>query len=277
MPFYRRQTEMESPLTNITCAQTDFLKEHPGGPDVLLQLGGSDGTTVYDQYHHPGLVGETLSAEANIGHIEPGSVPQSFPSTTPQARSAKPETLLPPLNSILNLDEIEKIAEKILAPNAWAYYASAADDEVTKEENRSAYQRVMIRPRLLRDVEVIDTRTAILGYPCSLPIFVAPAALAKLGHPEGECALAAGAGYEDLIQVVSTVSSWPIEAIMAARVRKDQPVFFQLYVNKNRKISEALIRKAENVGVKAIWVTIDSPVMGKREQDERVKTIVQVC
>jgi L-lactate dehydrogenase (cytochrome) len=135
---------------------------------------------------------------------------------------------------------------------------------------------VYLRPRILRNVEQIDTRASILGFPCTLPVFVSPAAMAKLAHPAGECAIAAAAGREGLIQVVSTASSMPVEKVMAARTRDDQPVFFQLYVYRDLEKSKALIARAERAGVKALWVTVDSPVMGKRERDERVKAAVQV-
>ena len=78
------------------------------------------------------------------------------------------------------------------------------------------------------------------------------------------------------MQVVSTSSSVPIEDIMNARVDKEQPVFFQLYVNQNINKSKALIRRAEQAGVKAIWITVDSAVIGKREQDERIRAKVSV-
>jgi L-lactate dehydrogenase (cytochrome) len=279
-PHQNKTTELSSCLTNIV-TQKDFLEEHPGGAKIILQYAGSDATAAYDQYHLPNVVEETLSAAAKLGRIEPDSMAQTTSSVTSQPNSSssnmtKTQAVRPPLDSILNLDDIEKTAEKCLAPNAWAYYASAADDELSKDNNRRAYQKVTIRPRLLRDVSSIDTRTAILGYPCSLPIFVSPAAMAKLAHPEGECAIAAGVGAEDLIQVASTSSSWPIEKIMEARVHKDQPVFFQLYVHKDRQRAETLSRKAERAGAKALWVTIDTPVMGKRERDERVMATIQV-
>ena len=128
----------------------------------------------------------------------------------------------------------------------------------------------------MRNVERADTRTTILGEKASMPVFVSPAALARLAHPEGECAIAAGVGNEGLIQVVSTSSSMSIESIMSARVSNDQPVFFQLYVNKDIEKSKATIRRAEKAGVKALWITVDSPVIGKRERDERVKAQIQV-
>ena len=177
---------------------------------------------------------------------------------------------------MINLDDFEKVAEEHLVPNGWNYYVSAADDEISKEANRTAFQKIYLRPRVMRNVEFVDTKTTILGEKTSMPVFVSPAALARLAHPEGECAIAAAVGKEGLIQVVSTSSSMSIESVMEARVSKDQPVFFQLYVNNDLEKSKAAIRRAEKAGVKALWVTVDSPVIGKRERDERHKAQIQV-
>ena len=100
--------------------------------------------------------------------------------------------------------------------------------------------------------------------------------MAKFAHPKGECAIASGVGKEGVIQVVSTSSSMSIEDIMQARASNNQPVFFQLYVNRDIEKSKILIRRAEKAGVKAIWITVDSAVIGKRERDERLKAEVNV-
>jgi L-lactate dehydrogenase (cytochrome) len=252
-----------------------FLDEHPG-----------DATADYCLYHAPELVEQILPVAAHLGPVDPGSITPSRTTATAGLglqiagsegeKEACPVISLPPLRNLISLDDFERVAEAHLAPNAWAYYSSAADDELTKRQNRRVFQRVYLRPRILRNVGDIDTRASILGHPSTLPIFVCPAAMAKLGHPDGECAIAAAAGHEGLIQVVSTASSIPIEKIMGARTRDDQPVFFQLYVFKDLEKTKALIRRVERAGVKALWVTVDAPVIGKRERDERVKATVQV-
>jgi len=101
--------------------------------------------------------------------------------------------------------------------------------------------------------------------------------LAKLAHPEGECALARAAGKEGLAQVLANGSSIPIENVRMSGVKEDQPLFCQLYVNRDIRRSENHIRRAEKAGASAIWLTVDSPVVGKREMDERVNLAVQVC
>lgn len=130
----------------------------------------------------------------------------------------------------------------------------------------------MFRPRVLRPVQDVDTRTSILGIPTSLPLFVAPAAMARLAHPDGELALARGAKAEGILQSISTNASYPIHEIVesVSSMESPQPWFLQLYVNKNHKQTEELLVQAVKLGVSAIFLTVDCPVVGKREADERI-------
>ena len=109
-----------------------------------------------------------------------------------------------------------------------------------------------------------------------MPIYTSPVGLAKLVHPAGKCAIAAAAGKKAIIQIVNTVSSIPIETIMDARVSHSQPLFWQLYVDRDLKKSEDFIKRVEKAGVKSIWLTVDSPVVGNRESDERAKGVADV-
>ena len=211
--------------------------------------------------------------DAYLGEVDPATVSKAV---TKAVRTRDVLTENTHLSSIINLNDFEHVAKQSLSPNAWAYYSSGSDDEISKQMNRKAFQNISLRSRVLRNVEEINTSTMILGQKTSMPVFVSPAAMAKLAHPLGECAIASGVGKEGLIQVVSTSSSMSIEDIMSARVEKEQPVFFQLYVNRDINKSKALIRRTEQAGVKAIWITVDSAVIGKREQDERIRAKVTV-
>jgi L-lactate dehydrogenase (cytochrome) len=178
---------------------------------------------------------------------------------------------------ILNLKDFELAAEKRVTAAAWAYFESAADDEISKARNLKSFRKISLRPRILRNVESIDTRTTILGMSTSMPIFVSPCGLNKLAYPSGECAITSAAGKAGLIQVISTGASMSPESIIAARTNKLQPIFFQLYVNKDIQKSKALIRRVENLGFNSIWLTVDSPVLGKRERDAKISSKRQVC
>lgn len=177
----------------------------------------------------------------------------------------------PPLSTIINANDFELIASRTLPAKTWAFYSSAATDTHTLRRNLSFYSRIWLRPRILRDVSTVSTRTSMLGHPINVPLFVSPAALAKLVHPTGELGIARGCAKERVPQCISTNASYPIEEILAANGGASaHPFFFQLYVNKDRAQSEALLKKVAALGVTAIFLTVDAAVPGKREADERV-------
>lgn len=156
--------------------------------------------------------------------------------------------------------------------DAWAYYSSAADDEVTMRENRAAFHRIWLKPRVLINVRNVNTGTSILGHHTALPLYITATALGKLGHPEGEVVLTRAAATHDIIQMVPTLASCSLDEITAARRKSPEQIqFFQLYVNSNRKVTEQLVRKAEQRGCKALFITVDAPTLAKREKDMRMK------
>lgn len=204
---------------------TQFVPQHPGGASLILKLAGQDATESYEDFHSPELVRKMLNPSARRGTIDPAAVVKKDPKPqlgTQQRRS-------PHLGSMISVNDFEKVAEATMTPTAWAYVSSGADDEISIRGNASAYQRIMLRARVLRSVGTVDCSTMILGHKSSLPIYTSPVGLARLVHASGECAIAAAAGKEGVIQVVNTVSSMPIEAIMDARVSNDQVIMWQLY------------------------------------------------
>ncbi|KAL4960450.1 FMN-dependent dehydrogenase-domain-containing protein [Aspergillus stella-maris] len=253
---------------------TGFLDEHPGGAKVLLRCAGRDATSDFDSVHSPELLAETLPATALRGHIDTAelaeTVKEKADATKATAQIQAIANTPPPLNTLINLHDFEQVAQQYLTPNAWAYYASAADDEISKRNNARAYQKVALRPRILKKVASVDTSTSILGHKVALPVYMSAVGIAKYAHPEGECALAAAAGKEGLAQVLANGSSMPVEKVRASRVTEDQPLFFQLYVHRDISKSVEMVKRAVKIGVKGIWITVDSPVVGKREMDERM-------
>lgn len=177
----------------------------------------------------------------------------------------------PPLTSLINSYDFEAVAEKVLGKKAWAFYSSGATNLVTRDANKSMFDRIWFRPRLLRNIRHVDTSTSMLGQKVELPFFVSPAAMARLAHPDGELALARGCEGYGVAQCISTNASFTMKEITGSVQKDSIPFFFQLYVNKDRKASEALLKDAEKNGIKGVWFTIDGPVQGKREGDERVK------
>ncbi|KAE8147386.1 FMN-dependent dehydrogenase-domain-containing protein [Aspergillus avenaceus] len=277
------RAEVESHSTKASCwvaihgsvyDVTDFIDSHPGGPNVILRCAGKDATEDFDSVHDKETLTQSLAPSSVVGHVEPGALAKS--SDPPKGTApAENSNLPPPLGSLLNLFDFEKVAQQHLPPNAWAYYSSGAEDEISKRQNSKAFQKVSLRPRILRNIPAVDTTTHILGKSVSLPIYMSATGIAKLAHPDGERALGAAAGKEGLAQVLANGSSVPIEGVMNARTHPEQPVFFQLYVNRDIKKSEEMVLRADRAGVGAVWVTVDSPVVGKREMDERLNLEVQ--
>ncbi|KAF9875135.1 hypothetical protein CkaCkLH20_07401 [Colletotrichum karsti] len=246
---------------------TDFLDEHPGGARLIFKCAGRDATEDYDSIHNPDLIAETLSPERCLGPVDPSALPQES-SSPPEPE--KPKPAFPHLGAIINADDFEKVAEKYLSEIGWAYYCSGAEDEYSIQDSRRIFRRLALRPRVLRNVDSIDTSISILGLPSSLPFYISPTGQAKYAHPEAETLLSKAAGKEGILYCMPTKPSASIDSIFGARVSETQPLFFQLYVDRNREKAQATIRKAESLGAKAIFVTVDSPVIGKRERDERL-------
>jgi 4-hydroxymandelate oxidase len=149
---------------------------------------------------------------------------------------------------------------------AYDYYASGAHDESTLRENELAWSRIAIRYRVMVDVSARDLSTTVLGQPVSMPVLVAPTAFHKLAHADGEIATVRGAGAAGTIMVLSSLSNTRVEEVVAAA---SGPVWFQLYVYKDRGATEALVARAEAAGCRAIVVTVDAPLLGRRERDVR--------
>ncbi|KAJ5316520.1 hypothetical protein N7508_001028 [Penicillium antarcticum] len=253
---------------------TDFLESHPGGSQVIMRCAGKDATDDFDSVHAPELLSEALPKSAVRGHIDPAELKALGPKQDDTMQAQQDLNAPPSLRSLINLHDFEQVAEKFLPANAWAYYSSGADDEISKRNNARAYQKIALRPRILRKIPSVDTTTSILGHSVSLPVYISPVGIAKLAHPDGECALASAAGKQGLVQVLANGSSMPIERVMQSRSSSAQPVFQQLYVNKDIQKSVDTVRRAEMAGASAIWITVDSPVVGKREMDERLNLSV---
>nr|KJB57223.1 hypothetical protein B456_009G154200 [Gossypium raimondii] len=165
---------------------------------------------------------------------------------------------------ITNVTEYEAIAKEKLPKMVYDYYASGAEDQWTLKENRNAFSRILFRPRILIDVSKIDMTTTVLGFKISMPIMIAPTAMQKMAHPEGEYATARAASAAGTIM---TLSSWATSSVEEVASTGPGIRFFQLYVYKDRNVVAQLVRRAERAGFKAIALTVDTPRLGRREAD----------
>ncbi len=140
-------------------------------------------------------------------------------------------------------------------------------------ENRDAYSRVWLRPRILRDVTNIDFATTMLGSPSSLPIYATATALGKLGNPKdglGEVHITQACAQTGTIQMIPTLASCSFDQMVDA-AEEGQPLWMQLYVNKDREITKKIVQHAEKRGVRGLFITVDAPQLGRREKDMRQK------
>ncbi|CAL9055560.1 glycolate oxidase 1-like [Musa acuminata AAA Group] len=165
---------------------------------------------------------------------------------------------------ITNVCEYEEIAKQKLPKMIYDYYASGAEDQWTLKENRNAFSRILFRPRILIDVSNIDMTTTVLRFNISMPIMIAPTAMQKMAHPEGEYATARAASAANTIM---TLSSWATSSVEEVASTGPGVRFFQLYVYKDRDVVRQLVKRAERAGFKAIVLTVDTPRLGRREAD----------
>jgi len=167
----------------------------------------------------------------------------------------------------LNLDELEQLARERLSKMAYDYYASGARDEGTLRENVAAWRRIPLNHRVMVDVSKRDLSTTVLGIPVSMPVLIAPTAFHRLACDAGELATARAAARSRTVMILSSLSNTGVEEVCAAGA--GAPLWFQLYVYRDRRATEALVARAEAAGVMAIVLTVDAPLFGRRERDVR--------
>jgi len=166
---------------------------------------------------------------------------------------------------LLTLEDYERAARERVDPVAWEYISSGAADEISLRWNVDAYRSVRLMPRQLRDVSTLDTSVRLLGTRLTHPILLAPTACHRLAHADGEVGTARGARAAGAGMVLSSYSTIPVEQVA---VEKPSLFWFQLYVQE-RAYTERLVRRAVAAGATAIAVTVDTPVAGPRNRQER--------
>src|SRR5688500_427136 len=155
----------------------------------------------------------------------------------------------------ISLADLEPLARARMEPGAWDYYAGGSGDELTIADNREAWNRLRLLPRVLIDVSRVDLSTSAFGVPLAHPVVVAPTAAHYLAHPEAEVGTARGAAAADALMTLSTISSRPLEEVAAAAA--DAPRWFQLYAPVDRNATRALVLRAADAGYSAVAATVD--------------------
>ena len=162
------------------------------------------------------------------------------------------------METLLTLDDAERLAEQAITPEAWSYIVGGAGDERTLRWNREAFSRFRLRYRVLVDVSSVSTETTVLGTPVSMPVLVAPMAFHQIAHEEGEL------GMSRCMSTVATAT--PADIASAA---PDAPRWLQIYVFQDRGVSDEVIAQALEVGFSALVLTADLPVYGIRHRELR--------
>lgn len=168
---------------------------------------------------------------------------------------------------LLNLADYEVAATRRVPPAAWGYLAGGANDEITVGENRRAWDQIALAYRTMIDVSHRSLATTVLGTPISMPVLVAPTAMHCLVHPDGEPATARAAHDLGTIMCVSTTATTSVEDCRAAA---PGPMWFQLYIYRDRSVTADLLERVKQVGYDAVMLTVDAPLIGRRERDIRL-------
>lgn len=258
-------------------------------------MAGTDCTGEYDPIHPPGTL-DQLPPGCLIGTIDESTLPlhpgnnQSSGNHVPEQakqqsqneppssselaqRNSLPVTIPLSLSQCLNLNDVESLSTSRISNKAWAYYVSAADDLVSKSYNNVVYSRILLRPRVFIDCTICSLATTLFSRSLTpikldLPIFVSPAAQARLAHPDGEAAIARACTTFGALQIISNNASLTPEQIVAAA--PDGIFAFQLYIQEKRSTSSRILARIAKIPqIKFICLTLDAPVPGKREHDER--------
>jgi 4-hydroxymandelate oxidase len=183
-----------------------------------------------------------------------------------------PHSLRFETRAMLVLRDFEAEARRRLDPVLYDFFAGGAGDEVTMQWNEEAFAAVALVPRVLRGAATRSLEITLLGCRSSMPVLLAPTAFHRLAHPDGERATARAAAAAGIIMIVSMASTVAIAEVAAAArqgTSTEPHLWFQLYIQPDLEFTEAIIRCAEAAGCTAIVVTVDSPVLGRRERDLR--------
>ena len=208
----------------------------------------------------------SLASAASIGISSKCAAASDAGSTS--ASDGQTSAAQDPQPVLASVYDFEAAAKRKLSLPAWEYFNSGSADEITLRRNREALDAVLLKPRVLVDVTKIDTTCTLLGHTMPHPILLAPTSSHLLAHPDAEVATARGAGLANATMVASTVSNRSIEEICNAA---SEPVWFQLYVDDDRKEVQTLIERAEAAGCKALCITADIPLTYARNREEHIR------
>jgi len=248
---------------------TEFKAAHPGGAKILEKYAGTDASEIFNKFHAKDLPEKLLDDDQKLGELDGelksiGNIMDASAGDREHLEKNKP-----PLEHLMNPNDFEYVAKRLISQNAWSYYSSAADDQITFRENHDAFKRIFFKPRVCVDVTDVDMTTEFFGEKVPAPFYCSAAAQAKMGHESGELGIARGCGRAGIPQMISNYASYPMPQI-AGQI-KGQTQWFQMYSEPEEEKNKENIDSAVNHGLKAIFVTVDTPQLGHREKDLKLK------
>ncbi|KAF7680838.1 l-lactate dehydrogenase [Alternaria burnsii] len=258
---------------------TNFLSEHPGGAPIILKNAGSDATEEFKKYHPLSYLDDYLPKDAFLGPVDP--------NTFGQLRQIKSEESAKPSETDPNSDEIphvslcvsttdfEAAAKAVLPHKSYVYASGSANTGASLKGNLDDWGRINFRPRVMRNVGDVDTRRKIFGHSSPYPFYICPMGTMGAIHEAAEPEMIRGAVRKGIHKVVSTASSKSSEQIMHSyqdeqkRLGNGSPtqLFYQYYMPVDRNKAIELMRIVKRCGYRGLWITVDTPVLGKRTAD----------
>lgn len=181
-----------------------------------------------------------------------------------QSRGNRPQTKL---GRAACIDDLRQLAERRLPKAVFDYLEGAAESETTAAANKTAFADYELIPRVLRDASKIQLATTIAGIPVESPIVCAPTGFTRMFHPDGELAVARAAADAGCIYSLSTMATRSIEEVAA--IAPEAPKWFQLYVWRDETLVHELIDRARRANYRALCLTVDTAILGRRERDVR--------
>jgi L-lactate dehydrogenase (cytochrome) len=175
------------------------------------------------------------------------------------------------LRTAMTVEDLRTIARRRLPRGVFDYIDGGADDERSLANNAAGFERLEFQPNVLRDVSQLDTRTTLLGKRISMPLVLAPTGYTRLTHSQGELSVARAAARAEVPYSLSTMSTRSIEEVAAV---SEGQKWFQVYTWKDRGLVKELVQRAAAAGYDALWLTVDTAVLGRRERDVRRGLII---
>ena len=173
-----------------------------------------------------------------------------------------PNEVITSVNRAINVFDFQSAAAQALPPAHYGYLATGVDSDKTLRANREGFDRIHLRPRRLVDVTDIETSTNLFGVKWDSPIVLSPAGSQRAFHAEGELATAKAAREQGHLQILSTVTSTPLEDVNEAR---GEPVWYQLYPTSRWSVTRAVLQRVEAAGCPVVVLTVDTPTPSNRE------------